>query len=131
MVSEQVLSRLFHAEEDGIDAIICNLSRFERAQLAVFCYARSHLRTIGLAIADTCEYSDLLEASGSNAVAQTLLAQAHGPRTPVERHHNGRRAITLPTAASAAKFLAEFEQEGIEDSELEDMEVEIDREMPN
>jgi hypothetical protein len=115
MVSEQILSRLYRADEEGISDILSSLSRSQRAELAVFCYARSHLRTIGLAIADTCNLAELIEASGSNALAQTLLAQAHSPRAATERLPGGRRRVTLSTAANAAKFVAAFDRGGLDD----------------
>jgi hypothetical protein len=144
MVSEQILSRLYRADEDGISDIISPLSRSQRAELAVFCYARSHLRAVGLAIADTCDLAELVEASGSNALAQTLLAQAQGPRAPTERLPGGRRRVTLSTAATAAKFLAAFhgkldgdvlDDPDLDDDELDDSastatEAELEQERP-
>ncbi len=35
-----------------------------RAQLALFCYARMHLRQIGLAIADVCSEASLFDEGG-------------------------------------------------------------------
>ena len=46
----------------------------ERADMALFCYARTHLREQGRAIAAACDPANLLNAGGAAGVA--LLQQA-------------------------------------------------------
>jgi hypothetical protein len=65
--------------------------------LAVYCYRRAHLASIGLAIAATCEKDDLTQLEG-NAGAALFERSREGPqlsstdvRAPI------RRKITLAT----------------------------------
>jgi hypothetical protein len=46
-----------------------------RAELAVFCYSRAHLRDKGLAMAPLCA-PEVLALKSSNEIAANLLAQA-------------------------------------------------------
>ena|ERR1700686_1630203 len=97
---------------DEIFAAFCHLSPNEareralrlpealRAQLAVFCYGRAHLRPVGIAIAAACSEASLI-GEGGNA-GRALFARNGGeveleserPRGPVIR-------ITLATAVFA------------------------------
>lgn len=99
------LSRLYGAATQSISEIVGTLSASERARLAVFCYGRAHLNTIGLAIAATCDLDHLIAASSSATAGQTLFIQSRDAAMPVERAAPGRRApITLATAAHFASF---------------------------
>ena len=55
---------------------MANLSASERARLAVYCYGRAHLNTIGLAVAAQCDLEQLIAASGSTTVGETLFTQS-------------------------------------------------------
>jgi hypothetical protein len=99
------LSRLYGAATQSINEIVGGLSASERAKLAVFCYGRAHLNSIGLAIAATCDLDHLIAASSSATAGQTLFVQSRDAALPVERPAPGRRApITLATAAHFASF---------------------------
>lgn len=52
--------------KDALD-VASNLSPFQRAKIAQFCYARVHMRTMGLHIAATCEMPELLRVFGAGA----------------------------------------------------------------
>jgi len=54
-ISEEVIGRLHHASEDSILDLVSTLRASERANLAMHCYRKSHLRQIGLTIATTCD----------------------------------------------------------------------------
>jgi hypothetical protein len=63
--------------------------------LALFCYRRSHLASIGLAIAATCE-KDELSWWGGNAGAVLFERSRETPKSiPIDTH--GRRKVTMPT----------------------------------
>jgi hypothetical protein len=78
----------------------------------MFCYRKSHLHRIGLAIAATCNESVLVQTWGT-ALGQALYAQSReGPPEQPQRpagHH--RSKITLATLTGAAYVTAE-ETEG-------------------
>ena len=99
------LSRLYGAATQSIGDIVGTLSASERARLAVFCYGRTHLNTIGLAIAAACDLDHLIAASSSATAGHALFTQSRDSTMPVERPSSGRRApITLATAARFASF---------------------------
>jgi hypothetical protein len=102
------LSRLYGAATQSISEIVGGLSASERARLAVFCYGRAHLNSIGLAIAATCDLDHLIAASSSATAGHTLFVQSRDAALPVERTAPGRRApVTLATAAHFASFAAD------------------------
>jgi hypothetical protein len=103
----QALSRLYGAATQSIADIVGNLSASERARLAVFCYGRAHLNSIGLAIAATCDLDQLIAASSSATAGQTLFTQSRDAAMPVERSPSRRAPITLATAAHFASFAAQ------------------------
>ena len=99
------LDRLYGAALSQVSDIVANLGEGERAKLAVFCYGRAHLNTIGLAIAATCDLDHLIVASSSATAGHTLFTQSRDATMPVERTSPGRRApITLATAARFASL---------------------------
>jgi hypothetical protein len=63
--------------------------------LALFCYHRSHLHSLGLAIAASCDEDDLVRLGGR--VGATLFARSReAPQPqPLASHHANRRKITL------------------------------------
>ena len=53
--SEELIGRLHHATDATILHLVEQFTSLERANLAMFCYRKAHLRRIGLAIAATCD----------------------------------------------------------------------------
>jgi hypothetical protein len=99
----EALARLYRASGHTVGEIVEKLSPTERARIAVFCYSRNHLNTVGLAIAALCSLDLLVAASSSAAAGRMLHAQSR--ETPAARApHSRRPAITL--AASVSKALA-------------------------
>src|SRR6266550_5452705 len=66
-VADQMLGEMYRASAHGLNELIATVSPTARALLAVYCYRRAHLASIGLAIAATCEKDDLT-AFGGNVV---------------------------------------------------------------
>ena len=94
------LTRLHGATPDQVNEIASKLGARERATLAVFCYSRAHLNSIGLALAAQCSLDHLSAAAGLPVAGRTLYAQSRELPTVVPASH--RRSITLATTASGA-----------------------------
>lgn len=96
-VREELLGELYRASEHGLSALVDSVPSETRAMLALFCYKRSHLQSIGLTIAATCEERDLIRIGGRLGSVVAQLARQQGPALPSEgRYYNGRK-ITLST----------------------------------
>jgi hypothetical protein len=94
-VPDQLLGEIYRASAHGLDELVATVSPRARVSLALFCYRRSHLASIGLAIAATCEKDELTELGG-NAGAMLFERSREAPKsTPIDVH--SRRKITLPT----------------------------------
>ena len=94
-VTDQMLGELYRASARGLNELIATVSPTVRALLAVYCYRRAHLASIGLAIAATCEKDDLTSLGGN---AGTILFERsrEAPKSSlIDAHANGRRKITL------------------------------------
>ena len=57
--SSRTLGALYNATPDQYEGVIESIPIDVRAVLALYCYRRAHLQAVGLAIAATCEESDL------------------------------------------------------------------------
>ena len=104
VVPEELVGRLLHASESAIFALLDEFSPPERANLAMFCYRKTHLRPIGLAIAATCDQSTLVQAWGTG-LGRALFTQSRERDAAPEGVPGHRRSkITLArlTASEAA-----------------------------
>ena len=95
-VSDQMLGELYRASAHGLSELIATVPPSARALLAVYCYRRAHLASIGLAIAATCDKDDLTWLGG-NAGAALFERSREAPQSYAEVRGNGRRKITLAT----------------------------------
>jgi hypothetical protein len=96
-VRDELLGEMYRASESGLPRLVESVSSDVRARLALFCYRRSHLHTLALAIAASCNERDLINFGGR--VGSTLYAlsrQAPGARETVSSYGN-RKPITLST----------------------------------
>ena len=94
-VADQMLGEMYRASAHGLNELIATVSPAARALLAVYCYRRAHLASIGLAIAATCEKDDLTWVGG-NAGATLFERSREAPQSSfTEVRANGRRKITL------------------------------------
>jgi short-subunit dehydrogenase involved in D-alanine esterification of teichoic acids len=98
-ISDELLARLFDASESAVDAITATLSIRQRANLAVYCYRKSHLHSIGLAIAATCDQAILAQMLGTT-IGGTLFAQSRARPILAERK-SYRPKVTLATCSRA------------------------------
>ena len=112
-VADQMLGKMYQASPHGLSQLIGTVSPTARVLLALYCYRRAHLASIGLAIAATCE-KDELTGLGGNAGATLFERSREAPKSPPIDFH-GRRKITLPTAP--IRQLCPFEDEEDRDKE--------------
>jgi len=113
-VPEDLIGRLYRASESTVFDLLPELSLQDRAYLAMFCYRKSHLHRIGLAIAATCDESVLVQTWGT-ALGQTLYAQSReAPPAPPRQPGQHRSKITLATLSGASWGGADDEDEGDE-----------------
>jgi hypothetical protein len=98
-VPDETLGEMYRASAQGLSVLIATISPTERVLLALYCYRRAHLASIGLAIAATCDKDDLT-SSGGNAGADLFerSREARFSSTTAFRA-NGRRKITLSTGS--------------------------------
>jgi len=97
-VQEDLLGAMYRASENGLPQLVESVSSDVRAMLALFCYRRSHLHSLAIAIAASCDERELIQLGGR--VGSTLYALSH--ETSVARpapssSYGNRKAITLST----------------------------------
>jgi hypothetical protein len=96
-VSDQILGEIYRSSAHGLNELIATVAPTARAVLAVYCYRRAHLASIGLAIAATCEKDDLNFAGGNAGAMLFERSREASQQALIEAHTNGRRKVTLPT----------------------------------
>ena len=94
-VTDQMLGDMYRASAHGLNELIVTVSPTARALLAVYCYRRAHLASIGLAIAATCEKDDLTSLGGNAGAILFERSREAPPASPTDARPNGRRKITL------------------------------------
>ena len=114
-VPEDLIGRLYRATESSVFEMLPELSVQDRAYLAMFCYRKSHLHRIGLAIAATCDENVLVQTWGT-ALGQTLYAQSReAPPAPQRAPGQHRAKITLATLGGSPSWISADEEEDAED----------------
>jgi hypothetical protein len=96
-VADQTLGELYRASAHGLNELIATVSPTSRALLAVYCYRRAHLASVGLAIAATCEKDDLTSVGGNIGAALFDRSRDAPQSSLTDARVNGRRKITLAT----------------------------------
>lgn len=94
-VPESLLGQLYRVTPQGLPALIDAVPANTRAMLAVYCYRRSHLAPLGVAIAASCEEDDLAE-HGGNLGSDLFAKSRKGPKV-AEALPSQRKKITLST----------------------------------
>ena len=100
-VSDEILGEMYRASAQGLNELITAVSPTARVLLAVYCYRRAHLASIGLAIAATCDKEDLADFGGKAGAVLFERSREPLPPSPSNAHATGRRKITLATGVSA------------------------------
>src|ERR1700693_5497690 len=96
-VRDELLGEMYRASEQGLPRLVESVSSDVRAMLALFCYRRSHLYSLALAIAASCNERDLIQLGGR--VGSTLYALSREPavRSAPSSSYGHRKPITLST----------------------------------
>ena len=96
-VEDELLGSLYRANPQGLPELVLSVPAETRAMLALFCYRRSHMQELALAIASTCELRDLVQWGG--ALGSAIYGMAHQTVSkPAAAEPSGRRKVTLSTA---------------------------------
>src|SRR5574337_406176 len=95
-VDDDLLGAMYRANADGLAQLVDTVSADVRALLAMFCYRRSHLHALGVAIAATCAERDLARAGGRAGLTLYALSR-QAPPSQVAAAAFGRKTITLST----------------------------------
>ncbi|HEY5965520.1 MAG TPA: hypothetical protein VIU42_16005 [Xanthobacteraceae bacterium] len=97
-VSEQLLGELYRASAHGLESLIETVPANTRAMLALYCHRRSHLQSIALAVAATCEERHLEEFGGY--AGKVLFEKARkAPEKPHLSHFSERKQVSLSRGA--------------------------------
>jgi hypothetical protein len=95
-VQDELLGEMYRASESGLPRLVESVSPEARAMLALFCYRRSHLHSLAVAIAGSCTERDLIENGGR--VGSTLYALSRERSAKASPSLSGsRKPITLST----------------------------------
>ena len=95
-VRDELLGEMYRASDSGLPRLVETVSPDARAMLALFCYRRSHLHSLAVAIAGSCTERELVEAGGR--VGSTLYALSReGSAKSTPSLSGGRKPITLST----------------------------------
>ena len=94
-VRDELLGELYRASEHGLPQLVESVSSDVRAMLALFCYRKSHLHSLALAIAASCSERELIQAGGR--VGSTLYMLSREPAGRAAPSSSGRKPITLST----------------------------------
>ena len=95
-VRDELLGEMYRASEGGLPRLVETVSPEVRARLALFCYHRSHLHSLAVAIAASCSERELKEAGGR--VGSTLYPLSReGATKSTPALSGGRKPITLST----------------------------------
>jgi hypothetical protein len=95
-VRDELLGELYRANDLFVPGFVSTLAPDIRASLALFCYRRSHLHSIGLGIAASCDKDNLVWAGGSVGAFVFACSREASPRE-VQSARADRRKITLAT----------------------------------
>jgi hypothetical protein len=96
-VQDELLGEMYRASEHGLARLVDSVSSDVRAMLALFCYRRSHLHSLALAIAATCSERELINFGGRVGSSVYALSREPTARAAAVSSHGSRKPITLST----------------------------------
>lgn len=95
-VRDELLGEMYRANANGLPLLVESVSSEVRAMLALFCYRRSHLHALAVAIAASCTERELIHFGGR--VGSTLYALSREPAArSAPSSYGSRKPITLST----------------------------------
>jgi hypothetical protein len=101
-VRDELLGEMYRASAHGLPQLVESVSPGARAMLALFCYRRSHLHQLALAVAASCTERELVETGGRVGSTLYALSRAPSARSSASTSGNGRKPITLSTKPLSA-----------------------------
>ena len=96
-VRDELLGEMYRANPHGLSLLMESVSSEVRAMLALFCYRRSHLHTLALAIPASCTERELIQFGGRVGSTLYTLSREPAARSASAASNNGRKPITLST----------------------------------
>lgn len=96
-VRDDLLGAMYRANENGLPQLVESVSADVRAMLALFCYKRSHLHSLALAIAASCNERDLIQLGGRVGSTLYALSREAPVARPTPSSYGNRKPITLST----------------------------------
>jgi hypothetical protein len=123
-VADQTLGDLYRSHQQGLSALVASVSPDVRAILALYCYRRAHLQTLGVSIAATCSEDELEEAGGHAGTA--LFTISRRTQEPADTQPSGRRKVSLSSGPLTA--LPPIDDDIDEDAEQEESRLDAVRE---
>ncbi len=97
-VRDDLLGEMYRASENGLPELVQSVSSDVRAMLALFCYRRSHLHSLALTIAASCDERELIQLGGRvGATLYALSREAPTTRVAAPASYGHRKPITLST----------------------------------
>lgn len=97
-VPDDLLGQMYRANPNGLSLLVESVSPDVRAMLALFCYRRSHLHALAIAIASSCTERDLIQFGGRPGAALYDLSRAAPPARAAQASGGSRKPVTLSTA---------------------------------
>ena len=96
-VRDDLLGAMYRANENGLPQLVESVSADVRAMLALFCYKRSHLHSLALAIAASCSERELIQLGGRVGTTLYALSREPAARNAPSSGYGNRKPITLST----------------------------------
>src|SRR3978361_262757 len=96
-VREDLLGAMYRANPNGLPQLVESVSSDVRAMLALFCYRRSHLHSLALAIATSCSERELIQLGGRVGSTLSALSREAPATRPTPWPSAHRKPITLST----------------------------------
>jgi len=123
VVSDEIIGRLCRASETVIFDLLERFTPAQRANLAMHCYRRTHLRPVGLLIAATCDLVTFEQAFGK-IIGEAIYAQSRAcpdqtPRLP----GYARNKISLATASEEGQRMLDDDPSNADLAVVEDDEA--------
>ena len=96
-VRDELLGEMYRANANGLPMLVESVSSEVRAMLALFCYRRSHLHALALAIAASCSERELIQLGGRVGSTLYALSREQAARATPSSSYGNRKPITLST----------------------------------
>ncbi len=96
-VRDELLGEMYRANENGLPQLVASVSSDVRAMLALFCYRRSHLYSLALSIAASCNEQELIQFGGHVGSNLYALSREPAARAMPSSSYGNRKPITLST----------------------------------